>query len=314
MVSLIGQMIVSLSPLLIFLALYLGFYIWGHFANKKKKEKLLDDVLTAVDPYILNHVRKDPNDRQIELRLQLKDDFKVKSASAWLILLPRTSFPTMFVDKLFFHNKDAFGLAANFQEKPRVVFEVIPYRMKSAIRKDFDYLIEIDDIIIKENDIDNKFLIKSNKSTVINQYVRSDMFKNILKKYGSEIQWISVRTDSPHFEMKFNFPKDTTDFIALVKFCMASLKFFGKVTEKTKHLPVPAIVPPKKLSEKEKQKQEKEREKEREKMLKEKRRQQEKERKEREKNKKKQKSGKANRSNSDTVLVKKKSSSKKKKK
>ncbi|MHA1303394.1 MAG: hypothetical protein ACTSQE_00860 [Candidatus Heimdallarchaeaceae archaeon] len=277
MASLIGQMIVSLLPLLIFLGLYLTFFIWGRFANKKIKENLLDDVLTAVDPYIYNHVRKDPNDRQIELRLQLKEDYNVKSASAWLILLPRTSFPTMFVDKLFFRNKDAFGLAANFHHKPRVVFELIPYKIKSAIRRDFEYLIELDDINVKDEEIDNKFLIKSNRPQVINQFVKSKLFLKILRDYPNEIQWISVRTDAPHFEMKFNFTKDSTDFISLVKFCMATLKFFGKVTEKTKNLPVPVIIPPKKLTEKEKQKQEKERQKERERQIKERRKKREQE-------------------------------------
>ena len=129
------SILAMLGPVLVFIGLYLGFYIWGRFANKKKKEGYFDDVLTAIDPYIMNYSRKDPNDRQVEIRCQMNEDFIVTSASAWLILLPRTSFPTMLVDGLFFKNKDSFGLAANFSEKPRVLFEVIPYKMKSAIKK-----------------------------------------------------------------------------------------------------------------------------------------------------------------------------------
>ncbi|MHA1415360.1 MAG: hypothetical protein ACTSRR_03770 [Candidatus Heimdallarchaeaceae archaeon] len=277
MASFLGQMIVSLLPLLVFLGLYIGFFIWGRFANKKIKEQRLDDVLTALELYNDNYVRKDPNDRQIELRLQLKDEFQVKSASAWIILLPRTSFPTMFVDKLFFKNKDSFGLAANFHHKPRVVFELIPYKLKSAIRRDFDYLIELDDINTKDEEINNKFLIKSNKPQVIGQFIRSKSFMNILRKYHNEIQWLSVRTDSPHFEMKFNFPKENIDLLQLVKFCFLSLKFFGKVTESTKNQPIPVIIPPKKLTEKEKAKREKERQKEKERIIKEQREKEKKE-------------------------------------
>ena len=258
-----GSILAMLVPILVFVGLYLAFYIWGKFANRKKKEFYFDDVLTAIDPYITNYSRKDPNDRQVEIRCQLNDDFITKSASAWLILLPRTSFPTMLVDGLFFRNKDSFGLAANFSEKPRVLFEVIPYKMKSAIRKDFDYLVEIDDIPTPDQETNDNFLIKSNRVRAINQLIRSKMFLKNLKDYSKEVQWISVRTDEPHFEMKFSMTGQPADLLNLVKFSMTVLKFFGKVTERTKDLPIPSVLKKevKKVSEKEKQKQEKEKEK-----------------------------------------------------
>ncbi len=238
----IGQYILSLFPLLIFLALYIGFFIWGRYKNKKVKEELYDDALTALDPYLDTHLRKDPNDRQIEIRCKLKEDFLVTSASFWIILLARNSFPTMLVDKLFFRNKDSFGLAANFPHTPRVVFEVIPYKFKSAIRRDFDYLIEIDDINTKSKWINDHYLIKSNRPRVINQLLKSKMFFKMLKDYHNVIQWISVRTDEPHFEFKFNHTGETTDILKLTKFCMLILKFFGKVCQKTKDLEVPIIL------------------------------------------------------------------------
>ena len=258
-----GSILVMLLPVLVFIGLYLGFFIWGKFANKKKKEQLMDDVLTAIDPYIMNYSRKDPNDRQIEIRCQMDDDFGVSSVSAWLVLLPRTSFPTMLVDGLFFRNKDSFGLAANFNEKPRVLFEVIPYKMKSAIRKDFDYLVEIDDIPTSDPDVNESFLVKTNRVRAINQLIRSKTFLNALGEYPKELQWISVRTDEPHFELKFNMTKKSADLLVLVKFAMTVLKFFAKVTEKTKELPIPVVLKKetKKFTEKEKAKQEKEKEK-----------------------------------------------------
>ena len=258
-----GSILAMLVPILIFVGLYLVFYIWGKFANRKKKEFYFDDVLTAIDPYITNYSRKDPNDRQVEIRCQLNEEFEVSNASAWLILLPRTSFPTMLVDGLFFRNKDSFGLAANFAEKPRVLFEVIPYKMKSAIRKDFEYLVEIDDIPTPEQETNESFLIKSNRPRAINQLIRSKMFLKSLKEYSKEVQWISVRTDEPHFEMKFSMTGKPADLLSLVKFSMTVLKFFGKVTERTKDLPIPSVLKkePKKITEKEKQKQEKEKEK-----------------------------------------------------
>jgi len=258
-----GGIFTMLIPILIFIALYLGFYVWGKFANRKKKEAYFDDVLTSLDPFMLNYSRKDPNDRQVEIRTQLNEEFLVTSASTWLILLPRTSFPTMLVDGLFFRNKDSVGIAANFPEKPRVLFEVIPYRMKSAIRKDFDYLVEIDDIATPNIEVNDSFLIKSNKPRVINQLVRSKMFTKNLDNYTKELQWISVRTDEPHFEMKFNISDKPADLLALMKMTMTILKFFGQVTEKTKDQPIPVVLKKetKKLSEKEKQKQEKEKEK-----------------------------------------------------
>ncbi len=258
-----GQILAMLGPVLIFIGLYIGFWIWGKFANKKKKEQYFDDVLTAMDPYIMNYSRKDPNDRQVEIRCQMNEDFLVTSASAWLILLPRTSFPTMLVDGLFFRNKDSFGLAANFPEKPRVLFEVIPYKMKSAIKKDFDYLIEIDDLSTPNADINNKFLIKSNRGRAINQLIRSNSFIKALTEYSKELQWISVRTDEPHFELKFNLTKQPADLLILTKFAMTVLKFFAKVTESTKSLPIPTVLKKevKKLSEKELKKQEKQKEK-----------------------------------------------------
>ncbi|NPD88648.1 MAG: hypothetical protein HGN29_07980 [Asgard group archaeon] len=258
-----GSILAMLVPILVFVGLYLAFYIWGKYANRKKKEFYFDDVLTAIDPYIENYSRKDPNDRQIEIRCQLNEEFELKSASAWLILLPRTSFPTMLVDGLFFRNKDSFGLAANFAEKPRVLFEVIPYKMKSAIRKDFDYLVEIDDIPTPDQDTNEAFLIKSNRPRAINQLIRSKMFLKNLKDYSKEVQWISVRTDEPHFEMKFSMTGKPADLLTLVKFSMTVLKFFGKVTERTKDLPIPSVLKKevKKVTEKEKQKQEKEKEK-----------------------------------------------------
>lgn len=258
-----GSILAMLVPILVFVGLYLAFYIWGKFANRKKKEFYFDDVLTALDPYISNYSRKDPNDRQVEIRCQLNEEFEIKSASAWLILLPRSSFPTMLVDGLFFRNKDSFGLAANFAEKPRVLFEVIPYKMKSAIKKDFDYLVEIDDIPTLDQDTNEGFLIKSNRPRAINQLIRSKMFLKSLKDYSKEVQWISVRTDEPHFEMKFSMTGKPADLLTLVKFSMTVLKFFGQVTERTKDLPIPSILKKevKKVTEKEKQKQEKEKEK-----------------------------------------------------
>ena len=258
-----GSILAMLVPILIFVGLYLAFYIWGRFANRKKKEFYFDDVLTAIDPYISNYSRKDPNDRQVEIRCQLNEEFEIKSASAWLILLPRSSFPTMLVDGLFFRNKDSFGLAANFAEKPRVLFEVIPYKMKSAIRKDFDYLVEIDDIPTPDQDTNEVFLIKSNRPRAINQLIRSKMFLKSLKDYSKEVQWISVRTDEPHFEMKFSMTGKPADLLTLVKFSMTVLKFFGQVTERTKDLPIPSVLKKevKKVTEKEKKKQEKENEK-----------------------------------------------------
>ncbi|MBY9001414.1 MAG: hypothetical protein KGD64_10890 [Candidatus Heimdallarchaeota archaeon] len=252
-----------LLPILVFIGLYVAFYIWGKIVNKKKKEAYFDDVLTALDPYIINYARKDPNDRQVEIRVQLKEDFMLKSASVWLILLPRTSFPTMLVDGLFYRNKDSFGIAANFQNKPRVIFEMIPYRLKSAIRKDFDYLVEIDDIPTPNPETNGKFLIKSNRERAVKQLVTSKMFTKSLEDYPKELQWISVRTDEPNFEMKFNITNKPADLLHLTKFAMTVLKFFASVTEKTKDLPIPVILKKevKKLDEKEKQKQEKEKEK-----------------------------------------------------
>jgi hypothetical protein len=89
------------------------------------------------------------------------------------------------------------------------------------------------------------------------------MFLKSLKDYSKEVQWISVRTDEPHFEMKFNMTGQPADLLTLVKFSMTVLKFFGKVTERTKDLPIPSVLKKevKKMSEKEKQKQEKEKEK-----------------------------------------------------
>ncbi|MHA2358323.1 MAG: hypothetical protein ACXABK_06110, partial [Candidatus Heimdallarchaeaceae archaeon] len=259
----IGQIFSLLLPILVFVGLYLVFYIWGRFANKKKKEEYFDDVLTALDPYLTNYSRKDPNDRQVEIRCQLNDEFLIKSASAWLILLPRTSFPTMLVDGLIFRNKDGFGLAANFPDKPRVLFELIPYKMKSAIRKDFDYLVEIDDLQSPNQEINDSFLIKSNKPRAVSQLIRSKMFLKSLENYPKELQWISIRTDEPHFEMKFSLTNKPADLLSLMKFTMTVLRFFGQVTERTKSLPIPVVLKkePKKLSEKEKQKQEKEKEK-----------------------------------------------------
>ena len=261
--SIIGQFIVGLLPILIFVALYLGFYIWGRRKNKKKKEGYIDDIVTAMDPYIENYTRKDPNDRQIELRMQLNEDYLVKSASSWILLLPRTSFPTMLVDGLFFRNKDSFGLAANFADKPRVIFEVIPYRSRSAIRKDFDYLVVIDDIDTPNSEVNSTYLIKSNKPKVINQLIRSKTFIKTMNDYPKVIQWISIRTDEPHFEMKFELTGNPADLLALTKFTMILLKFFGKVIENTKNLPIPVILKKetKKLSDKEKAKQEKEKQK-----------------------------------------------------
>ncbi len=258
-----GSILAMLGPVLVFIGLYVGFYIWGKFANKKKKEFYIDEVLTAIDPYIMNYSRKDPNDRQIEIRCQMTEEYSVTSASAWIILLPRTSFPTMLVDGLFFRNKDSFGLAANFPHKPRVLFEVIPYKMKSAIRKDFDYLVEIDDLICPDQTVNESFLIKSNRGRAINQLVRSKSFIKALGEYPKELQWISVRTDEPHFELKFNMTKKPADLLVLTKFAMTVLKYFAKVTTQTKDLPIPTVIKKevKKLSEKEKQKQEKEKEK-----------------------------------------------------
>lgn len=263
----IGEEILSiltmLIPIILFIGLYIAFYIWGKIANKKKKEAYFDDVLTALDPYITNYARKDPNDRQVEIRCQLNEDFLLKSASVWLILLPRTSFPTMLVDGLFYRNKDSFGIAANFQDKPRVVFEMIPYRLKSAIRKDFDYLVELDDIPTPNLEVNSKFLIKSNRARAVKQLISSKMFIRSLEDYPKELQWISIRTDEPNFEMKFNLTKKPADLLHLTKFAMTTLKFFSRVTEKTKDLPIPVILKKevKKLDEKEKQKQEKEKEK-----------------------------------------------------
>ncbi|MCE7743255.1 MAG: DUF1682 domain-containing protein [Candidatus Heimdallarchaeota archaeon] len=258
------SILAMLGPVLVFIGLYLGFWIWGRFANKKKKEQYFEDVLTAMDPHIMNYSRKDPNDRQVEIRCQLNEDFIVTSASAWLILLPRTSFPTMLVDGLFFRNKDSFGLAANFQDKPRVLFEVIPYKMKSAIKKDFDYLVEIDDLATPDAEVNGNFLIKSNKGRAINQLIRSNSFIKALSEYPKELQWISVRTDEPHFELKFNLTKQPADLLVLTKFAMTVLKFFAKVTESTKNLPIPTVLKKeiKKLSEKELKKEEKQKEKE----------------------------------------------------
>jgi len=263
----IGEEILSILTMLIpiigFIGLYVAFYVWGKIVNKKKKEEYFDDVLTALDPYITNYARKDPNDRQVEIRCQLNEEFILKSASVWLILLPRTSFPTMLVDGLFYRNKDSFGMAANFNDKPRVVFEMIPYRLKSAIKKDFDYLVEIDDVPTPNPELNGKFLIKSNRSRAVKQLVNSKMFTKSLENYPKELQWISVRTDEPNFEMKFNLTKKPADLLHLTKFAMTTLKFFAKVTEKTKDLPIPVILKKevKKLDEKEKQKQEKEKEK-----------------------------------------------------
>lgn len=261
--SIIGQFIVGLLPILVFVALYLGFYIWGRRKNKKKKEAYIDDIVNAMDPYIENYTRKDPTDRQVELRTQLGEEYIVKSASAWILLLPRTSFPTMLVDGLFFRNKDSFGLAANFAEKPRVIFEVIPYRSKSAIRKDFDYLVAIDDIDTTDSEINSTYLIKSNKPKTINQLIRSKTFIKTMRDFPKIIQWISIRTDEPHFEMKFELTGNTADLLTLTKFTMILLKFFGKVIESTKSLPIPVILKKetKKISDKEKAKQEKEKEK-----------------------------------------------------
>ncbi|MHA1217936.1 MAG: hypothetical protein ACTSO5_04530 [Candidatus Heimdallarchaeaceae archaeon] len=258
-----GSILVMLLPVLVFIGLYLGFYVWGKFANKKKKEFYIDEVLTAIDPYIMNYSRKDPNDRQVEIRCQMGEEYAVTSTSAWIILLPRTSFPTMLVDGLFFRNKDSFGLAANFPDKPRVLFEVIPYKMKSAIRKDFDYLVEIEDIATPEQEVNDSFLIKSNRARAINQLIRSKTFLKALGEYPKEIQWISVRTDEPHFELKFNMTKKPADLLVLTKFAMTVLKYFAKVTAQTKDLPIPTVVKKeiKKLSDKEKQKQEKEKDK-----------------------------------------------------
>ncbi len=261
--SIIGQFIVGLLPILVFVALYLGFYIWGKRKNKKKKEGYIEDIVTAMDPYIENYTRKDPSDRQVELRTQLSEDYLVKSASAWVLLLPRTSFPTMLVDGLFFRNKDSFGLAANFPEKPRVIFEVIPYRSRSAIRKDFDYLVAIDDIDTPDSEVNSTYLIKSNKPKIINQLIRSKTFIKTMNDYPKIIQWISIRTDEPHFEMKFELTGKQADLLSLTKFTMILLKFFGKVIENTKSLPIPVILKKetKKLSDKEKAKQEKEKQK-----------------------------------------------------
>ena len=289
MASMILEMITALFPLLIFIALYIGVWIWGRYRNKLLKDRYFDDVINALDPYIENYKRVDPNDRNTEIRMLMKDEFLVRNASAWLILLPRTSFPTMLVEWLFFHSKDSFGIAANFPEKPRILFEVIPYRIKSAIKKDFEYLVELDDITTKYEQINEKYLIKSNKPTVLGQLVRSNMFLDTLREYSKTLQWISVRTDEPHFEVKFELTGKTADFLELVKFSMAIMKFFGKVTEKTKNQPLPVILKkePKKLSEKEKAKQREKMEKEREKKLREQEKQREKERKRKEKEAKK---------------------------
>lgn len=257
------SILTMLLPIVLFIGAYVAFYIWGKIVNKKKKEVYFDDVLTALDPYITNYARKDPNDRQVEIRCQLNDDFMLKSASVWLILLPRTSFPTMLVDGLFYKNKDSFGIAANFKDKPRVVFEMIPYRLKSAIKKDFDYLVELDDLPTPNPELNGKFLIKSNRERAVKQLINSKMFIKSLEDHPKELQWISIRTDEPNFEMKFNLTKKPADLLHLAKFAMTTLKFFARVTEKTKDLPIPVILKKevKKLDEKAKQKEEKEKEK-----------------------------------------------------
>ena len=123
--------------------------------------------------------------------------------------------------------------------------------------------MEIDDLNTPESDVNEKFLIKSNRGRAINQLLRSNTFVKALSEYSKELQWISVRTDEPHFELKFNLTKKPTDLIVLTKFAMTVLKFFAKVTDSTKNLPIPTVLKKevKKLSEKEIKKQEKEKEK-----------------------------------------------------
>ena len=127
-----------------------------------------------------------------------------------------------------------------------------------------DYLIEIEDITTPNTEVNSNFLIKSNRGRAINQLIRSTSFIKALSEYPKEIQWISIRTDEPHFELKFNLTKRPADLLVLVKFAMTVLKFFAKVTESTKNLPIPTILKKevKKLSEKELKKQEKQKEKE----------------------------------------------------
>ena len=118
-------------------------------------------------------------------------------------------FPNNLIN-LFSKPKEKFFIGAKFRTggrdiNPVYTFDLIPYREKNLIRKNFEEFITMEDIPTTNSYIDQNFMIKSKNERMVEHFVRNHEFQEFTQDYHENIKFLNLKPSkekqTPHMQL-----------------------------------------------------------------------------------------------------------------
>ncbi len=206
------EIIISLSPFVIFTGLWAFVYFRGGKLNRKLLVSFENEIRKALDPHVTEINKVKIRSDEYEFRCNSKNK-NVKILTLHLRLVSR-SFIIQWIINLFFKERDRLFIGTKFglgqgEDNPVYRFDVVPYRKKSFISQRFDTFIAMDDIPTTKKSVDKKYMIKSESIAYVEQFADNEEFVNLIDQMDGVIEHLTIHKSQeetdPHFSATYEF-------------------------------------------------------------------------------------------------------------
>lgn len=206
------EIIVSLSPFLIFTGLWAFVYFRGGKVNRRLLVSIENEIRKALDPNVteINKVKIRSDEYEFRCNSKTKN---VKILTLHLRLVSR-SFIIQWIINLFIKERDRLFIGTKFgsgqgEENPVYRFDVVPYRKKTFISQRFDTFIAMDDIPTVKKSVDQKYMIKSESVAYVEQFTDNEEFVDLIEQMDLTLEHLTIHKSQedtdPHFSVTYEF-------------------------------------------------------------------------------------------------------------
>ena len=206
------QLISFFFPLAIVGLLVLGVYLRGRRVNRAIKNSVLPSLKNSLTPYVSSPLEETKlSVSQWMLEPQPKPSTRLKQLEISIQLTQRQVFFALLSNKLM-GNQDFIIFEGTLEKRTAgFIVEIIPLRETKIIEKNYNYLVELEDMYVGVSKrLNEAFMLKSDNIKLARKILGERGILTRLVKAEKYLFWLTITKDTPHLRAIYRI-NDTLD-------------------------------------------------------------------------------------------------------
>ncbi len=209
-------LLLNLGPLILFIIAMIVIYITGSRKNERLLKEIENEIFLGLDEYT-TEIKK-IKIRQDEYEYRCTSKVKEMKILTIQLKMANRTFIIQKILNLLFKEKERIFIGTKLwdnnkkEDNPTYKFDIVPYKMKSFIKRRYEEFVKYDDIKTINKKIDNLFMIKSEKNTYVNHFTTNPEFIRLLFLLVDNLEHIGLQKSKddtdPHISITYEFEED----------------------------------------------------------------------------------------------------------